>query len=53
MKYLLDSDDLCDEVRNILELKRSISATTPKKYEVLLKSCVDERIFDTLQFYGS
>lgn len=53
VKYLLDSDDLCDEVRNILELKRSISATTPKKYEVLLKSCVDERIFDTLQFMGA
>jgi DNA polymerase bacteriophage-type len=46
--------DICGEVRELLEIRQQASATSPAKYNVLLKATsADGRLRGTLQFCGA
>lgn len=50
----LKKDDLPEEVREALELKKEVSKTSIKKYNKILDYlCKDDRIRGLLQFYGA
>lgn len=50
----LKRDDLPEEVREALELKKEVSKTSIKKYNKILDYlCKDDRIRGLLQFYGA
>lgn len=50
----LKRDDLPEEVREALELKKEVSKTSIKKYNKILNYlCKDDRIRGLLQFYGA
>lgn len=51
---MLKRDDLPEEVREALELKKEVSKTSIKKYNKILDYlCKDNRIRGLLQFYGA
>lgn len=50
----LKRDDLPEEVREALELKKEVSKTSIKKYNKILNYlCKDDRVRGLLQFYGA
>lgn len=51
---LLDSDNLTDEVRRVLEIRQDLGKTSVKKYTAMDDAvCDDGRVRGLLQFYGA